>query len=212
MAIKCIAFDCDGVILDSVGVKTKAFALLVKDYPKEQQNAFVEYHLKNGGVSRYKKFAWFFENFLGRPITDEESKQWGKNFAYICYQELLDCQLIKGAEESLKYFYGKMPLYICSGAPTEEQASILKAHNLAHYFTDILGSPPDKATVLKTIVERESLAPTQVLMVGDAKTDLDAAQTVGTNFFGVGGLKVPDKYISKPDLQELRSYVDNYNQ
>ena len=27
MALKCLVFDCDGVILDSVPVKTRAFAL-----------------------------------------------------------------------------------------------------------------------------------------------------------------------------------------
>ena len=52
--IKAIIFDFDGVICESVNVKTIAFKKLFADYP-EHQDRIVEYHLVNGGISRYEK-------------------------------------------------------------------------------------------------------------------------------------------------------------
>ena len=50
---KSIVFDCDGVILNSNSIKTQAFydttAFLGVDVANELKN----YHLANGGVSRY---------------------------------------------------------------------------------------------------------------------------------------------------------------
>lgn len=39
MALKCLVFDCDGVILDSVPVKTRAFARLAEPYGEEAATA-----------------------------------------------------------------------------------------------------------------------------------------------------------------------------
>ena len=60
MALQCIVFDCDGVILDSVPVKTRAFARIAAPHGQEAQDRFVMYHTRHGGVSRYKKFQWFY--------------------------------------------------------------------------------------------------------------------------------------------------------
>ena len=54
MALKCLVFDCDGVILDSVPVKTRAFARLAEPYGEEARDRFVMYHTVHGGVSRYQ--------------------------------------------------------------------------------------------------------------------------------------------------------------
>ena len=212
MAIKCLVFDCDGVLIDSVHVKTHAFARLVEAYPKEQQQAFVDYHQKNGGVSRYKKFAWFFENFLDHPITPEESESWGNKFSAICFEELLKCKLIAGTLDTLTFWQGKLPLYVCSGAPGAEQREVLTSHNLAKYFQDILGSPPAKAELLAQIVDLAHVSPKETLMVGDATTDLNAARQVGTLFYGVGDLLKGGDYPWGPDLQKITQFILDYNE
>ena len=71
-SIKTIFFDFDGVIADSVDIKTKAFAKLFKRYGDEIVKKVVEYHLSHGGVSRYDKFRYYYQNFLGKKITDDE--------------------------------------------------------------------------------------------------------------------------------------------
>ena len=120
MALKCLVFDCDGVILDSVPVKTRAFARLAEPYGEEARDRFVMYHTVHGGVSRYKKFEWFFREILDREITPAESEEWGRRFAEYALDEVRRCELIPGIARVLEHWQGKLPLYVCSGAPHEE--------------------------------------------------------------------------------------------
>lgn len=186
MAIKCLVFDCDGVLLDSVPVKTRAFGRLVEKYGPEARDRFVMYHTLHGGVSRFLKFAWFFREFLGREITPEESAEWGRNFAELALDEVRKCELIPGALETLKRWKGVLPLYVCTGAPGPEVTKILEEKNLEGYFTGIYGYPPIKSRLLGEIINKAGVLPDETLMVGDAGTDRDAAEENDAQFYGIG--------------------------
>ena len=51
--VKAIIFDFDGVITESMDIKTQAFAYLFKDCKKEVVGKIIKLHLDNGGMSRY---------------------------------------------------------------------------------------------------------------------------------------------------------------
>ena len=53
--VKCIIFDYDGVISESVNVKTQAFAKIYECFGSDVVEQVVKHHLANGGVSRYNK-------------------------------------------------------------------------------------------------------------------------------------------------------------
>ena len=186
MPLTCLVFDCDGVILESVPVKTRAFERLVEGYGNEARDRMLMYHKVHGGVSRYKKFEWFFREVLGREITPQELEEWGQRFADIAYEEVCRCELVPGIQDVLDTWKGKLPLYVCSGAPHEELVQMLKGRGLDSYFTAIYGSPPAKAQLLANIVREARVDPADTLMVGDAPTDWQAAEAVGTRFYGRG--------------------------
>lgn len=190
-SVKCLVFDCDGVLLDSVPVKTRAFARLAEPYGQEAVDRLVMYHARHGGVSRFRKFAWFYEEILGREITPEESEAWGRKFADLALEEVRKCPLIPGVEAVLQTWAGRLPMYVCSGAPKAELDLVLAERKLAPYFKDIVGSPPAKSELLKNIVKKEpGFASSEFLMVGDASTDRNAAEIAETQFYGIGqGLK-----------------------
>jgi phosphoglycolate phosphatase-like HAD superfamily hydrolase len=150
MPLQCLVFDCDGVILDSVPVKTRAFARLAEPFGPEARDRFVMYHTVHGGVSRYKKFEWFFREVLGREISQEESTQWGRRFA----------------EYAL-----------------------------------------DKAQLLAEIVRSAGVEAENALMVGDAVTDRDAAEQVGTLFYGVGQELKGGPFPWGEDLTGLNDWI-----
>ena len=165
----------------------------------------------HGGVSRYRKFAWFFSEVLGREITPEESEEWGKRFAAYSLEEVKRCPLIPGVEKALTDWEGKLPMCVCSGSPTEELRSILDLRKLSHFFRLILGSPPAKAQVLANIVREMKLDPADVLMVGDASTDRDAAEEVGTQFYGRGpALKNDGTFPWEENLDGLSSWIGSH--
>lgn len=186
MPLQALVFDCDGVILDSVPVKTRAFARLAEPFGEEARDRFVMYHTVHGGVSRYRKFEWFFREVLGREISPEESKEWGERFAAYALDEVRRCALIPGIAEVLERWRERLPLYVCSGAPQEEVRLVLEERGLSGNFRGVFGSPPAKAALLADIVREAKLDPTEVLMVGDAVTDRNAAEEVGTLFYGIG--------------------------
>jgi len=53
---KTLVFDCDGVILNSNKLKTQAFYQATLPYGESKAQAMVNYHVQNGGISRYRKF------------------------------------------------------------------------------------------------------------------------------------------------------------
>ena len=53
--IKTIFFDFDGVLAESVQVKSQAYYDLYLPYGEETAGKVLQHHIDNGGVSRYEK-------------------------------------------------------------------------------------------------------------------------------------------------------------
>jgi beta-phosphoglucomutase-like phosphatase (HAD superfamily) len=68
---KTIIFDCDGVVLDSNHIKTRAFKLVASSFGKKAADELVAYHVANGGVSRYAKFAHFVNHILPQHALEK---------------------------------------------------------------------------------------------------------------------------------------------
>ena len=209
MALKCLVFDCDGVLLDSVPVKTRAFIRLALPYGQEAADRFEMFHSMHGGVSRYLKFEWFFKECLGREITPEEKADWSRRFGEYALDEVRKCPMIPGALETLQAWHGRLPLYVCTGAPQAEVMAILSERGLGHYFKAIYGSPPAKARLLETIVKEDAkVEPDEAVMIGDASTDLHAAEENETLFYGVGPDLKGGNYPWSENLIPLNSWIE----
>ncbi len=205
-AIDLVVFDCDGVLLDSVAIKTATFGTLYEDLGPEAVAYVTDYHMRHGGVSRYTKFEHFHEKFFGRAITPDESAALDRRFNDLALEQLLRTPAIPGAREFLAAHHGAGPMYVASGAPQYELTVILEKMDLARYFTAIHGSPPHKAVLLRRIVEAEGADPARTLMIGDSSTDLEAARAVGTRFLGVGQFPPPLPWL--PDLTGLDAFLE----
>lgn len=208
MALKCLAFDCDGVLLDSVPVKTRAFARLAAPYGEEAKDRMVMYHTIHGGVSRYLKFEWFFKEILGRDITEAEKKDWADRFVEYALDEVRKCAIIPGVLDVLQTWQGKLSIYVCSGAPQPELEQVLGERKLAGYFNGIYGYPPIKSELLKEIIRSQpQLTPDETLMVGDAITDEDAALQAGCHFYGTGPELKGGNFPWSLDLIPLNAWI-----
>ena len=58
-----IIFDFDGVIAESVEIKTEAFRDMYSSYGKDISDSVVDHHLINGGMSRFEKFPLYHNRF-----------------------------------------------------------------------------------------------------------------------------------------------------
>lgn len=210
MALKCLVFDCDGVILDSVPVKTRAFGRLVEPYGKEAVERMVNYHTSHGGVSRFLKFDWFFQEVLGKTITPEERQAWGRKFEELALEEVRKCPLMPGVRETLQRWHGVLPMYVCSGAPANEVYGLLEERGLLDFFDDIACSPPEKAALLGAITHQAKVAPAETLMIGDASTDREAAAVNSTLFYGIGEAMASSLYPWSKDLLPLNGWIEKH--
>ena len=181
-----VFFDFDGVILDSVDVKTKAFAKMFRKYGPEVEKNVVEYHLNNGGVSRFDKFRYYYEEILKTPVNEETIKSLSEQFSYLVVDGVLASQFISGAKESLKVLNkNSIPAYIVSGTPDNEIKLIIKKKGLNKYFKEVHGSPRKKWEICQEIINRENYNPQNCLFVGDAMSDYNAARKNAICFLGI---------------------------
>ena len=176
-SIKTIFFDFDGVIADSVDIKTKAFAKLFKRYGDEIVKKVVEYHLSHGGVSRYDKFRYYYQNFLGKKITDDEINILDKKFSEIVYNEVLKAPFIEGVLDFLDICdrEGKN-MFVISATPKKEIERIVKARGIDRYFREVVGSPPTKDENLTYLIKLYDIDPLKAVYFGDSPNDLEVAQ------------------------------------
>lgn len=174
-------FDCDGVVLYSNKVKTQAFYDVAKVYGEEQAQALVEYHVQNGGISRYKKFEYFLSEILNKPINDDDMSSLVEHFSVEVKNALLTCAVADG----LKGLREKTPhakWFIVSGGDQEELREVFVKRGLAELFDGgIFGSPDSKDTILRRELEAVNM-PQPALFLGDSKYDYKASSEAGIEF------------------------------
>ncbi|MFA5903857.1 MAG: HAD family hydrolase [Desulfobacula sp.] len=184
--LSAVVFDCDGVLIESNAVKTMAFGQTVEEFGPEAMDRLMNYHREHGGISRFKKFEWFYSEVVKAPLSDEMMDILCDRFTQFCIDAVLDAPMVAGARESLDFLSGKLPLFVASGTPEKELQDILIQRGLAPYFKRIHGTPPEKQYLLERIIRENGLDASKVLMVGDAVADLKAAQYCNTLFYGRG--------------------------
>ena len=209
--IRAIIFDFDGVILDSVDIKTRAFARLFEEHGPEVVRQVVAHHLAHGGVSRFRKFAHIYEHILHRPMPEGESERLGEKFSALVFDEVTKAAWIPGAPEFLQQHHGRCLFFIASGTPQEELERIVKLRDLEKYFTGIFGSPTTKDEIIRRIMTQHDLSAPEVLFVGDAMTDYHAAQIGKLGFIGIapeGSAVFPAGTRTMADLRNLAGILE----
>jgi len=176
-------FDCDGVLLDSNKVKTEVFLDVAEKFDKQQANKFVDYHVKNGGISRFEKFNYFFESILNRSEYQEDLKLALEMFSKLTKAKMLTCQETKGAIDLLDKLSDEN-CYVVSGGAESELRDIFKIRKLDQYFKSIYGSPDTKEEIMSRILANSTdLGPG--VFVGDSLYDYETAVKFNLDFIFV---------------------------
>ena len=204
--MKAIIFDFDGVILDSVNVKTKAFKLLYEEYGPEIQKKVVKYHLDHGGISRFEKFKFYHKNFLNKEISENELSLMGSKFSSLVFEKVCSSNYISGALEFLNFSSKKYLTFICTGTPYDEIIKVLDYKKLDKYFDHVYGSPMTKTEIIKQIQDKYKISNKEILFIGDAITDYNASSETKVDFIGVknNDTQFPKDVTEVNDLMKIK--------
>ncbi len=182
---QAIIFDFDGVVAESGKIKTQAFAELYRAYGDDIVNKVVDFHVQNGGLSRYHKFRYYQEHYLVKPpLTQDEEKQLDHRFSELVVEAVIAADAVPGANELIHQQASRIPLFVASGTPEIELKVIVEKRGLAPYFKDVRGAPTQKQTLVAEILSQYNLVPETTLMIGDALIDYESADANGLPFLG----------------------------
>ena len=180
--LKGIIFDFDGVIAESVQVKTDAFASLYEKYGDNIVTKVIEHHEANGGMSRFEKIKLYHGFYLNKAITNEEIEDLANQFSKLVVRKVIDSPYVPGVFKYIQKCYEKYNLFISTGTPTNEIKQILMGRGIVEYFIEIYGSPEKKSVHLSKIMFKYNYYPNELIFYGDAATDIDAAEKANIPF------------------------------
>jgi phosphoglycolate phosphatase-like HAD superfamily hydrolase len=210
MGIKNILWDFDGVILDSMKVRDWGFREIFKKFNKDEVDKLIEYHRENGGLSRYVKIRYFYENILERPIKKEEVLDYAENFSLLMKTKLTDKSNL--IQDSVRFIQGKFNDYnfhIVSGSDQEELRFLCHELDLSKFFLSIHGSPTAKKTLVKDLISNFNYDKNKTILIGDSINDYDAAVKNDIDFYGYNEITLDN--LSKfyiHDFNEFNSYLN----
>jgi phosphoglycolate phosphatase-like HAD superfamily hydrolase len=177
--IKAIIFDFDGVLVESVDIKTMAFAKLFESEGKKIVEKVVDYHLRNTGVSRFEKIKYIYKNMLNRHLSKETFDSLCRQFSHLVVDEVVNAPYVKGAKEFLDDYAKKYSCFVASATPQDEIEDIIKRKQMTGYFKGVYGSPKKKVDIVREILAmplNSCLVPQSFVYIGDAMSDYLAAK------------------------------------
>jgi phosphoglycolate phosphatase-like HAD superfamily hydrolase len=181
-AIKNIFFDFDGVLVESIDVKTQAFYKLYEPYGIEIASKAMQHHIENGGMSRFEKFKLYHKQYLNVDLNENEIMNLSGQFSSIVVNAVIAAPEVSNAGHFLKKYHSRFSFWIITGTPTDEIRYIVEKRNWSAYFKGIYGSPQKKDFWTEFIIKENGLNRKEIIFLGDALADFNAAQKSSLNF------------------------------
>jgi len=175
MKYKNIIFDFDGVLAESVSVKTQAFHDLYKQYGSDVAYKVVKHHEANGGMSRYEKFPYYHKKFLNIELSENDINQLSDDFSKLVVNGVINAEEVNGALLFLKKYDKRCKYWIVSATPENEIIKIADKRGIAGFFVKIYGSPNKKPDIVKEILTDYNLPKNETVFLGDSMSDFEAA-------------------------------------
>jgi phosphoglycolate phosphatase-like HAD superfamily hydrolase len=182
--LKTVILDFDGTLVESVGIKDRAFhALFAADYP-DRIDEIMAYHLAHNATIRFDKFRHITEVMLGERLTEARANELAERFSALVADAIANCPAVGGLDEFLDTLQPRLPLYLVSVSPEDELLAILRARGLAERMKAVYSASWTKPEAIRDILRREGVGPDAAIFVGDTPEDRRAAEETGVCFIG----------------------------
>lgn len=197
--IKNILFDFDGVIIDSMPVREYGFRKIFQNFDTKLVDKLINYHELNGGLSRFVKIKYFYNELLNKNIEEELILQYANEFSHIMKDELINKKyLIHQTVEFIINHTQNYNLHIVSGSEQNELRYLCKELELSQYFDSIHGSPTHKNILVEKLLKKLNYDIEETILIGDSINDYEAAMVNNIDFYGYNNTKLltlPGNYL-----------------
>jgi beta-phosphoglucomutase-like phosphatase (HAD superfamily) len=178
---KIIFWDFDGVVKESVNIKTEAFAELFVKHGNDIVEKLTAHHISNGGMSRYKKIP-LYASWAGLTLDESQVIQYSNKFSELVVNKVINADWVPGVEEVLRSNFSKQKFVLISATPDDELKFIIESLNLTNCFELIFGSSISKSDAMLKSVNLLNENPKNCLMFGDALADYEASKINNVEF------------------------------
>ena len=171
---KVIFWDFDGVIKDSVEVKSDAFEQLFLTFGREIAKKVRRHHEANGGMSRFDKLPLYLK-WAGQALSPLLVDKYAQQFSLLVTQRVIDSEWVDGVLEYLQSNHSRQQFFLITSTPQQEIENIISQLQIANYFQQVIGSPTTKSEAIQSLLSCYNLNPEQAVMIGDSSGDYNAA-------------------------------------
>ena len=174
-------WDFDGVIKESVDLKTRAYGGLFESFGASVAERVRRHHEGHGGMSRLEKIPLYL-GWAGVEATTENVMSYCAAFAAMVRERVIASAWVPGAREYLAEHHARQRFVLISATPEDEMKSIVQAVGMQGWFREIHGAPQEKRAVVHGVLERWACHVQRALLIGDSVADYDAACHAGITF------------------------------
>ena len=179
---KNVFWDFDGVIKDSVEIKSNAYEELFLQWGKDVSLKVRDHHRLNGGMSRYDKIPLYL-SWTNLSVDKSLVDKLCNDFSYLVKQKVINSPWVPGVVDFIKYIHNKGIIsYIITATPQDEINEILDEIKINSFFEEIIGAPTKKSIAIKKIIDKYQLKGKDAVMIGDSMSDLVAEEDNNIDF------------------------------
>ncbi len=170
-----VFWDFDGVIKDSVEIKSDAFEKLFLSFGDDVARKVKAHHEKYGGMSRFDKLPIYL-NWAGQDQSVELVSEYAEKFSLLVKQKVVNSPWVEGVYDYLRNNYKQQQFFLVTATPQQEIEDILSQLNIDVYFKQVIGSPIGKAKAVAILLDMYNINPQQAVMIGDSNSDYKASK------------------------------------
>jgi phosphoglycolate phosphatase-like HAD superfamily hydrolase len=178
---KIIFWDFDGVIKESIDIKSNAFIEIFQNISIETKNKIKTHHLDNGGMSRFEKIPLYLE-WASSEISVKSLEYYYNEFEKIVLDGVINAEWVQGVNKFIQEQATHYIFIIVSATPQNEIEYILEILRIRKFFKLIYGSPITKSDAISQTLKSLNISSRDSIMIGDAKADEIAANKNNVTF------------------------------
>lgn len=170
-----VFWDFDGVIKDSIKVKSVAFEQLFSSYGTNTVHKIRLHHEQNGGLSRFEKIPLYL-SWSNEVVTTKKVQEFCNRFSLIVKQSVIEAPWVEGFLEFIERNHKIKKHVLVTATPKEEIIEILNSLKIFNYFYKVYGAPDAKKYAIKEVLKNLKILPKHAIMLGDSDSDYQAAK------------------------------------